>query len=105
MALRIAVAGLSLRSPNPPCPRCNGFRHGHLLFLSEFGRNPLFTNGLQAANSSGRDRKQNRQKPRLQRGHSYVHYESRALPSFSINSYRVGRLTPSSNAAAVTFPI
>ena len=34
----------------------------------------------------------------------FADYESLGIPSFSINSYSVGRLTPSSRAAEVIFP-
>ena len=33
------------------------------------------------------------------------HHESLAIPSFSISSYSVGRLTPNSTAAEVIFPL
>jgi len=36
--------------------------------------------------------------------HGFADYESLGIPSFSINSYSVGRLTPSSTAAEVIFP-
>jgi hypothetical protein len=36
--------------------------------------------------------------------HGFANYDSLGIPSFSINSYSVGRLTPSSKAAEVIFP-
>jgi hypothetical protein len=38
------------------------------------------------------------------RTHGFADYQSLGIPSFSINSYSVGRLTPSSTAAEVIFP-
>ena len=44
--------------------------------------------------------------PRSPAGYSYLpNHDTRAIPSFSINSYSVGRLMPSSSAAAVIFPL
>ena len=41
---------------------------------------------------------------RYRRTHGFADYESLGIPSFSINSYSVGRLMPSSRAAEVILP-
>jgi len=79
------------------------FRHPNLRIIRRLRRKPFCAFGLQAAISIRFVCKKIRRST-PQAGPSDVHHESLAIPSFSISSYIVGRLMPSSRAAEVIFP-